>query len=97
MHENPIIKHSNLELLYNRVFEPLNVLFKGFRAIEVFYNMVCKHLTTFWKRNRVFYNRVFMHMHSRDESLSQIFKIGYTPYTLRITLIFTNSFMLLNK
>ena len=64
MHENPIIKHSILKMFYNRVFEHLNVLFKGLRSIEVL-------------------NRVFMHIHSRDKSLSQTFCfiLENPPYT----------------
>ena len=43
--ETPILKHSNFEMFYNRVFEALNVLSLGFRAIEVFYVRVCNDLT----------------------------------------------------
>ena len=70
-------------MFYNRVFEHLNVLFKGFRAIEVFYNRVCEHTYRFSNRNRVFYNRGFMHLHSRDKSLSQTFCFIIGVFTRR--------------
>ena len=60
-------------MFYNRVFEALNILSLGFRAIEVFYVRVCNDLTWFSKRNLVFYFRVFLHIDARDETLSQTF------------------------
>ena len=70
-------------MFYNRVFGHLNVLFQVFRAIEVFTNRVCEQTNRLSNINRVFYNRVFMHIHLRDKSLSQTFCyiIGYIVVT----------------
>ena len=69
--ENSIIKHFPIRVFYNRVFEKFGCFIR-----------VREHLTWFSERNLVFYNRIYMHVHSRDKSLSLnfCFIIGYPPY-----------------
>ena len=47
MDENSIIKHSNLKMFYNRIFELLRcfkVEFANIRSFRVFYNRICMHI-----------------------------------------------------
>ena len=66
--KNCILKHSNLFYME----------FSSYSG--VFLN--CEHLIRFLRKNRVFYNRICMHILSRDEfpSITFCFIIGYTIY-----------------
>ena len=75
--ENPKIKHSDVRKLHFRTLEFLfsTIWMFYFRVFELFrrFTRVCEDTNRFSKRNRVFYNRVFMHIHSRDKSPWQTF------------------------
>ena len=47
--------------------------FRVFELLRYFIIGLANTRTNFSNRNRVFYNRVFVHFNSRDESLSQTF------------------------